>query len=100
LYSLSIPSFLSSLSFPFPHMPPIPLADQLALERTKLAAERTLLAYVRTALALVAGGLTIVNVFKSAPAAVGGAALMAGGVVVILLGLRRSLRLRRRLLRP
>ncbi|MES2643314.1 MAG: DUF202 domain-containing protein [Myxococcota bacterium] len=47
---------------------PASLADQLALDRTRLANERTLLAYLRTALGFAAAGATLWRLFPTSPA--------------------------------
>lgn len=46
--------------------PPIklPLADELAVERTRLANERTLLAYIRSSMYFLVAGLTINSFFN------------------------------------
>ena len=48
------------------------LRDLLAVDRTVLANERTLLGYVRTTLAFLAAGFTLLQIFDSGPAVVGG----------------------------
>jgi putative membrane protein len=75
---------------------PLPLRDRLAVERTRLANERTFLAYARTALALLAGGATLL-LFVSDVADGAGIALLVLGAAVVLLGLRRFTRVRRRI---
>ena len=42
---------------------PLPLSNQLALDRTRLAYERTLMAWVRTATSLISFGFTIYKFF-------------------------------------
>jgi len=44
--------------------PPLPDANQLALDRTRLAHERTLLAWVRTATGLITFGFSIYKFFQ------------------------------------
>lgn len=73
------------------------LTDRLAAERTALANERTLLAYVRTALALLAGGVTLLHFFEQGTARAAGLALLPLGLLVLLVGGLRFLRVRRRL---
>ena len=72
--------------------------DKLARERTELANERTFLAYVRTALSLLAGGAVLLQFFTANITVVAsGWALICCGGVVLLFGLWRFLRVRRRL---
>jgi len=73
---------------PAAHTDSLPLSDQLALQRTRLANERTLLTYVRTALALVGFGLTLIQFHPERGGRLGYTAL-AGGGVVLLVGLLR-----------
>lgn len=65
---------------------PPDLRDRLALDRTLLANERTLLAYVRTALALVGGGVGLLQFFDDPATRIGGWALIAAGVLALLVG--------------
>ena len=73
------------------------LVDRLAITRTELANERTLLAYVRTALALAAGGLGLVQFFTSPIVIALGWTLIPVGVLVLLVGVERFQRARRKL---
>lgn len=73
------------------------LTDELAIERTALANERTLLAYIRTGLAIVAGGFAIAELVRGDLAPLAGAALVAVGVVLVLIGVWRFNVQRRRL---
>lgn len=71
---------------------------ELAKDRTRLANERTLLSYQRTAFMLLVAGGTVIKFFSPAPlAVVGGWTLMAVGLGVSVLGLRRFLAVRTRL---
>lgn len=71
------------------------LADELAIERTRLANERTLLAYIRTGLAIIAGGFGIMQFLESA--AVGGGALMLAGIATLAIGVWRFRKSKREL---
>ena len=74
------------------------LRDILALERTRLANERTFLAYVRTALSLLAGGAVLLQFFSTRPSYLAAAwLLIAGGGIVLLIGLFRFFRVRAQL---
>jgi putative membrane protein len=79
-----------------PLLPSLSLADQLALQRTRLANERTLLTYVRTSLALVGFGLALLQFHPERGGRLGYSALAAAGVV-LLVGLARFRVHRRRL---
>ncbi len=70
------------------------LSDRLAVSRTALANERTLLAYVRTALALAAGGFALVELVRSPKLDVLGYAMIAGGGLLLMVGLWRYWRAR------
>lgn len=86
------------------------MRNSLAIERTRLAAERTLMAMLRTSLSLIAFGFTLFSFFRSlagedllasplrqgAPARFG-LALVVIGILVLVLGIRHELLLRRRL---
>lgn len=71
------------------------LRDHLAIDRTTLANERTLLAYVRTVLALLAAGVSFVHFFKPLAFEILGYFLVLSGIVLLTIGTRRFLRLRR-----
>jgi putative membrane protein len=72
--------------------------DNLALERTHLANERTFLAYVRTALSMLGGGAVVLHFFPMSPPARGiGWFLVGAGSLVLVLGIYRFVRVRRRL---
>lgn len=43
---------------------PLPVATELALDRTRLAHERTLMAWIRTAMSLITFGFTIYKFFQ------------------------------------
>ena len=74
------------------------MRDSLAMERTLLANERTFLAYVRTSLSLLAGGAVLLQLFPTDLRAVTvGWFLVAAGAVVILVGIYRFVRVKRRL---
>ena len=74
------------------------LRDKLALERTRLANERTFLAYVRTALSLLAGGAVMLQFFPDNPPVVTlGWSLVGVGGVVLVVGIYRFWRVRKRL---
>jgi putative membrane protein len=73
------------------------IADELAVERTRLANERTLLAYVRTGLAVVAGGLAVLQFVQTDRAGWIGAGLLIGGAVTLGIGIYRYARARKRL---
>ena len=82
---------------PQPPWEPTELRDHLAVERTRLANERTLLAYVRTALGLVAGGVVLLQLIPGVLAGGGGLALVATGLVVVVIGTVRFRKVQRRL---
>lgn len=63
--------------------------DRLARDRTHLANERTLLAYVRTAIGLVAGGVAVGHLYTGPGATWAAGGLMAAGVVLLVVGVRR-----------
>ena len=60
--------------------------DRLALTRTELANERTLLAYLRTALAMEIAGVGALKLFTHGLTTVVGWMLIAGGIMVLLIG--------------
>jgi putative membrane protein len=70
------------------------LRDNLAIDRTVLANERTILAYVRTALALLIVGGTMLKFFDSLSMTISGWAFIAGGVLVLGVGIYRFLEMR------
>jgi len=71
------------------------IRDILAADRTVLANERTLLAYARTAIALVATGAGIIHLFANRAADLGGILLITMGAVVMLVGIKRFVAVRR-----
>lgn len=72
--------------------------NELALERTRLANERTFLAYVRTGLSLLAGAAVLFQFFAAINAYIAVAWVLAiSGVIVLMLGVLRFLRVRARL---
>ncbi len=73
------------------------MRDHLAYDRTLLAVERTMLAYLRTVIALLAGGVTIITVFDSTMALVGGVTLIVLGFALGIFALYRYRNLRRHL---
>ncbi len=75
------------------------LRDHLAVDRSSLANERTFLAYVRTALASIIGGVSVMHFLSGLTMELFGIALVAGGIVAGLFGLRRFLWYRRRIAR-
>lgn len=82
-----------------PDPPPLPLRDELALDRTVLANERTLLSYVRTALGLLGGGAAAVELFDSAVVAILGWTFIAAALVVTVIGVAGYQRMRRKIRR-
>ncbi len=73
------------------------LRDYLARDRTELANERTFLAYVRTALGFVATGAGLLKLFDSAAAACSGYALLAVSPLILIAGVVKYSRMRKRL---
>ena len=71
------------------------LRDQLAIDRTILANERTFLAYCRTSLALILTGAGCIKFFDTRLSDIGGIALIAFGIVVVLIGIWRTIRVAR-----
>ena len=73
------------------------LADQLALDRTRLANERTLLAYLRTALGFTAAGVTLWRLYPtSAPDRAFGVVGIGFGAGLLVVGTLRFLAEHRR----
>ena len=69
------------------------LRDELAIDRTVLANERTFLAYLRTAFAFwVVGGYCLKS-FASITVAAIGTIFVAGGVLLLAEGIRRTRRM-------
>jgi putative membrane protein len=73
--------------------------NSLALQRTTLAAERTILAYVRTALAFLIAGASLIQFFDAVSYHVVGWLLLLLGIITVLVGIHRSLRMYRNLRR-
>jgi putative membrane protein len=82
----------------------------LAFERTRMAADRTLMAIVRTSLSLIGFGFTLYKVFSELTSKGGlgdsdhaarrlGAALLALGLILLVLGIGAHLRVQRELTR-
>ena len=79
-------------------MPDSGIRDRLALQRTWLANERTFLAYFRTALSMLAAGALLFEFFSDHPTYTWFAwLLMAGGLLVLGVGVFRFLHVRKRL---
>ena len=76
------------------------LRDRLALDRTTLANERTFLAYARTALAILAGGVALLQLADADWAIWLGWASLPLSPFVMLIGIRRYLKTRKRLQQP
>lgn len=76
------------------------LRDYLALDRTVLANERTLLAYVRTFLGFLATGAGIIKLFGTPVALAAGYILIVISPVLLVFGVARYLRMRRKLRFP
>jgi putative membrane protein len=70
------------------------LRDHLAIDRTVLANERTILAYVRTALAFLIVGGTLLKLFNSLSMTISGWAFIAGGVLILGVGIYKFLEMR------
>lgn len=66
------------------------LRDQLAIDRTVLANERTCLAYCRTSLALILTGTGCMKFFDGGISDIAGWTLIALGLVVIAVGIWRT----------
>lgn len=75
------------------------LRDELALDRTVLANERTFLAYVRTSLGFLILGMTFLHFLEQRYYHVVGCAFMVVGALILLIGCRRFVRIRRDLKR-
>ena len=71
------------------------LRDFLAEDRTVLANERTVLAYLRTALTFLVAGLTFIKFFGSPAIIVLGWLLLPVAPVVLVIGIRHYLHMRR-----
>ena len=71
------------------------LREYLAIERTKLVNETTLLAYVRTGLYFLVAGSTLGQVVETQFWKVIGPALVAIGLITMVVGLIRFIRLRK-----
>ncbi len=74
--------------------------DELARDRTHLANERTLLAYIRTSIGLVAGSVAIAHLYVGPGGLWMAGGLMAGGVLMIIVGVKRYRTVRSHLRRP
>ena len=72
--------------------------DLLALERNLLANERTLLAYVRTFLSFSVAGVSLVQFFDNKYFVVFGFMLMPLGVIILVVGFMRFLKVKRQIL--
>jgi putative membrane protein len=73
------------------------LREGLAVQRSALANERTLLAYVRTALVLAVAGIALVQFFGRLPLHVLGWIFVWLGVLTLVLGALRFVRVKRRI---
>lgn len=71
------------------------LREYLAIERTRLANETTLLAYIRTGLYFVVAGSTLGYVVESEFWNIAGMPLILIGLVIMLLGVVRYVRLKK-----
>lgn len=71
--------------------------DELSFLRTHLANERTALAYLRTALALVAAGAGLIHFIPTGSSLVAGSGLIGLGLVTLLVGGIRFVRMRGRI---
>jgi putative membrane protein len=71
------------------------LREYLAIERTKLVNETTLLAYVRTGLYFLVAGSTLGQIVETDFWKVSGPALVAIGLIIVVIGLIRFIRLRK-----
>ena len=74
--------------------------DELARDRTHLANERTLLAYFRTSIGLAAGSVAIAQLYEGAAGLWLAGGLMVGGVLMIIVGIKRYRTVRSHLQRP
>lgn len=76
------------------------LRDHLAIDRTVLANERTILAYVRTALAFLIVGGTLIKFFSDElNMIIGGWAFIAGGVLIMGVGIYKFMEMRSKIKR-
>jgi len=75
------------------------LRDLLAADRTVLANERTFLAFIRTALTLLVGGVTFVRWFDNFLVIIIGWTFLPLAVLVMFLGVRKYIQMRRTLSR-
>lgn len=80
-----------------PSLPDTALRDALAVDRTELANERTLLSYLRTGMSSAAAGVAVANLYEERGALVVAACLVLLGVLAVVVGIGRFLRVRRRL---
>lgn len=71
------------------------LREYLALERTKLANERTLLTYIRTGLYFLVAGSTLGHLIETAFWNMMGTPIIIVGLVIMVLGAVRFIRVRR-----
>ena len=67
------------------------LRDQLAIDRTVLANERTFLSYIRTALAFALTGAGSMRFFDSLVIHAVGGLLIVAGLVIAIIGIRRTM---------
>lgn len=75
------------------------LTDHLALERTRLANERTFLAYFRTGVVFFSSGIAVIKLQLFEDIAWIGYLLIIIGPLLLLLGLVRSLYVKRKIKR-
>jgi len=73
------------------------LRDFLATDRTALANERTVLAYARTAISIVAAGVGFIKLFDSPIIRSIGYAFFPVGLMVLVYGLYRFIKIERKL---
>lgn len=71
------------------------LREYLAIERTKLANETTLLAYIRTGLYFLVAGSTLGHLLATEFWRIVGPPLVVVGLIIMVLGIIRYLRLRK-----
>ncbi len=71
--------------------------DSLAMKRTRLANDRTFLAYQRTALTLFIAGISFIRFFDNLIIEIIGWIFLPLGIVTIVLGIRRYIRIRNRI---
>ncbi len=87
-------------TFPYSHFrrEDMILRDHLALDRTVLANERTFLAHIRTSLTFLAAGLALIKLFPlSVGSRVFGWIMIAAGILVMAIGVRRVRQFNRKL---